>query len=164
MDALSARCGKGPIVACIGLILATGMASPAHADSLALHLAGDGPIARSSFPVASSAVEYSSTNPSEKADKSADEAADLGALLGLFTAGTVMFADNPKWFNDNPPPTDLTPNTDNTVPKDGSTDKDGKIQGGPTTPEPASLLIGVIGSACGGIAVWLRRRKKAEPA
>ena len=165
MDALTARCGKGPFVACIGLILATGMASPARADSLTLHLKGEPAPARASFPAASPAVEYAPSGQTETAKELAVKQVGVGDLLGLFAAGTVLFGDSPSDFTpppaDNPTPTDLTPPTDITISKD-STDKDVTITGGPTTPEPASLLIGVIGSAFGGIAVWLRRRKKAE--
>ena len=59
---------------------------------------------------------------------------------------------------DNPPPPD-SPDTP-IYPLDMAPDcVPPDVPPATSNPEPASLLIGLIGSACGGAATWVRRRK-----
>ncbi len=166
MDALSGWRGKGLLAACVGVALAAWTAPAARAGSLTVRLTG-GAADRGSPTAGSAASEFApAAETPPKVDRAAEGPPTVGNLLTLFVAGTVLFGDSPSDFTPNPPPpvdnpppptTPIPPSTPppTTPPTDGGTP-----QGNPT-PEPASLLIGLIGSACAG-AVWGRRRKKRE--
>ncbi len=181
MDALSAWRGKGLLAACIGVILAAWSAGAARADSLSVRLTG-GTADRGSLTAGSPAAEFAPAagTPLPERQAGKPQGRTVGNLLTLFVAGTVLFGDSPSDFTptlpttptgpttpvtpvDNPispvtPGPPSSPLTPNTPPTDVVI-----IQGNPT-PEPTSLLIGLIGSACAGAGVWSRRRKRAGAA
>jgi len=182
MEALSAWCGKSLLAACIGVTLAIWPVSAARAESLTVRLK-DEAADRGSLTAGSPACEFAPTQAKPPKAQKAEGPPAVGNLLTLFAAGTVLFGDSPSDVSPPPstpiqptapitptgpidnPPAPITPGppssplTPNTPPTGGIV----IIQGNPT-PEPASLIIGLIGSACAGAAVWDRRRKRAVTA
>ncbi len=174
MEALSAWRGKGLLAACIGVVLTAWTAPAARAEPLGIRLKGEA-ADRGSLTAGSPASEFAPAGELRPKVEKAEGPPTVGNLLTLFVAGTVLFGDSPSDFTppsaptgpttpttpiDNPPaPTTPGPPSSPLTPTTPPTDSVGTTQGNPT-PEPASLIIGLIGSACAGAAVWNRRRKR----
>ena len=168
MDAFGARRGQRLLAACACVFLAYWTTGPARAEPLAVRLTEEGPAARRCYPAGAPAAEFRSVSEKKTEAEAPKDVASGGGLAALLLAGTVCF--NPPELPPNPPdtppsgpppggppdnpppPSSPPPNTPppNTPPPN--------IPPPNTTPEPASLLIGLIGSAFVGAAVWNRRK------
>lgn len=172
MEALSAWRGKSLLTACIGVTLAVWPASAARAESLTVLLKGGG-ADRGWLTAGSPACEFAPARQMSPRVEKAPGPPAVGNLLTLFVAGTVLFGDSPSDVGppsappgpttpppDNPPaPSSPGPPSSPLTPNTPPTDNVVVIQGNPT-PEPASLILALVGSACAGAAVWNRRRKR----
>ena len=171
MEALSAWRGKSLLTACIGVILAVWPASAARAESLTVLLKGGG-ADRGWLTAGSPACEFAAgakcrqewkkrrdrrqsetSSRCSSPEPSFSGTARATSVLSTPPGPTTPPPDNPPApSTPGPPSSPLTPNTP-------PTDNVVVIQGNPT-PEPASLILALVGSACAGAAVWNRRRKR----
>ena len=172
MEALSAWRGNGLLAACIGVVLTAWTASAARAESLGIRLKGEA-VDCGSPTAGSRATEFAPADEIRPKAEKVEGPPTVGNLLTLFVAGTVLFGDSPSDVGPpSSPPGPTTPPPDNPLapttpgppsspltPNTPPTDNVVVIQGNPT-PEPASLILALVGSACAGAAVWNRRRKR----
>jgi hypothetical protein len=159
MDALTVWRGKGLLAACVFAALAAGNTNSARAEATAdqrSHAAGSAIAERLSMP--EKTLDPAGSN----------EAVNSDGMNALLLSGAIAFNPVPNPTDPSPPPPPPLPLPQQLPPPPPSGPLAGPGPSAPPgissipvpSPEPASLLIGLIGSACAGVVGWNRRKRQ----